>query len=84
MNIANIRATAAAAAAIALAGLAVPAAAANPAATRTNQQAATSARTAGQAQRVCVRTEFTGSRVARNVCRTQAEWERAGGVPRAD
>jgi hypothetical protein len=30
-------------------------------------------------QRVCVRTEVTGSRLTRTICKTQAEWDAAGG-----
>lgn len=32
-------------------------------------------------RRICVRDELTGTRLARTVCRTRAEWEAAGGVP---
>ena len=31
-------------------------------------------------ERVCARIELTGSRVARTVCRTRAEWEAHGGL----
>jgi hypothetical protein len=33
-------------------------------------------------QVVCVRYEFTGSRLPQRTCRTRAEWERDGGIPR--
>lgn len=87
MNTASIRNVTTAAAAIILAGLSVPAAAQ----THTNVTGASGQGTAAvtaprqsaeQDQRVCVRVELTGTRVARNVCRTRAEWAREGGIPR--
>jgi hypothetical protein len=35
-------------------------------------------------RRVCVEVPISASRIARRVCRTQAEWDREGGVPRAE
>ncbi len=32
-------------------------------------------------RRVCVRMQLSGSRISREVCRTQAEWDRMGGLP---
>jgi hypothetical protein len=32
-------------------------------------------------RRVCVRVSLSSSRLARRVCKTQAEWDREGGVP---
>jgi hypothetical protein len=39
---------------------------------------------ARQERQICVSTELTGSRMVRRICRTAAEWERAGGLPRGD
>ncbi len=36
---------------------------------------------ASSERRVCAMVELTGSRVARRICRTRAEWEALGGVP---
>lgn len=30
---------------------------------------------------ICVRTQITGSRLMRRVCRTAREWEEEGGIP---
>lgn len=85
----TIRNTAAAAIALALAGLAGPAAAqtqsniVNSAERTASSSSRTATRSADQRQ-ICVRDEITGSRLTRNVCRTRAEWERAGGLPNAD
>ena len=32
---------------------------------------------------ICARAEISGSRIARRVCRTAAEWEEMGGLPGA-
>lgn len=32
-------------------------------------------------RRICVRDTFTGSRMARRICKTAQEWETAGGIP---
>lgn len=32
-------------------------------------------------RRICARVELTATRIARRVCRTQAEWDRDGGIP---
>jgi hypothetical protein len=32
-------------------------------------------------RRICVRMEMSGTRISREVCRTQAEWDRTGGLP---
>ncbi|HEX8364168.1 MAG TPA: hypothetical protein VF603_02670 [Allosphingosinicella sp.] len=71
-------------ASIALAGSLAPAQAA-PAAARTgaavrgqNQSPASSER------RICVSADLTGSRIMRRICRTAAEWQRAGGIPTND
>jgi hypothetical protein len=71
-------------ASIALAGSLAPAQAA-PAAARAgaavqgqNQSAASSER------RICVSADITGSRIMRRICRTAAEWQRAGGIPTND
>ena len=49
------------------------------------QQAAPARSNANSSERqICVRMELTGTRVARRICRTAAEWERSGGVPESD
>lgn len=65
--------------------------AASPApAAETNQQAARTAQPQAQGndqasdhpnRRVCVRSDFTGTRVARLICKTEAQWEAEGGIP---
>ena len=35
-------------------------------------------------RRICVRADFTGSRLQRVVCKTEAQWEAEGGVPGRD
>lgn len=65
-----VRAGAVVAAAILAAGVAAPLHA---------QQQQTSSN--ASERRICVRMELTGTRVVRQVCRTQAEWDRAGGIP---
>jgi hypothetical protein len=72
-----------AAAAASLLCLSVPAAAmASDTSTATQRQAASrSSASDRQSQRICVRDEMTGSRMVRNICRTRAEWDRAGGLP---
>lgn len=42
--------------------------------------ASTQARRANP-RRICVRMEMSGTRISREVCRTQAEWDRMGGLP---
>ena len=32
-------------------------------------------------RRICVRADLSGSRISRQICHTQAEWDRMGGVP---
>jgi len=34
--------------------------------------------------RICVRAKFTGSRLARRICKTAAEWDAEGGVPASE
>jgi hypothetical protein len=75
----------AAAVAALLAGLSAPALA-QPAdrQLRSDQPAVSQARPverAEESRRICVRTELTGSRLTRTVCRTAEEWQRAGGIP---
>jgi hypothetical protein len=89
MNTARIRTAATAAAALVLAGLSVPAAAQTQSnivnsAERTETSSATSSSQPAAERRLCVRAEMTGTRLVRNVCRTRAEWNRAGGIPQAD
>lgn len=70
-----------AAGAIAMSAAALPAVAA-PAANQDSAQPGAQSGQAGQQargrdpnQRVCVQDRFTGSRIRRRICRTQAEWE---------
>jgi len=72
----------AAAAILLCAGLSAPAFAGDT--VTANASAQVRARTSSEAnaeQRICVRAEITGSRMQRNICRTRAEWDRAGGLP---
>ena len=73
----------AAAATLLCAGFSAPAFAQNTVTTNSSaQQRATARSSAGEgSQRICVRAEITGSRMQRNICRTRAEWDRAGGLP---
>lgn len=87
MNITKIRGIATVATALIVAGTALPAAAQTQNNVVSQERAATggtSASAARSERRICVRAEMPASRVARNVCKTQAEWNREGGVPRAD
>ena len=67
------------------AGLSTPAFAAETTTTTTTNSSATAAvRANAQPQAaapICVRTTLNVSLIQRDVCRTRAEWERAGGVP---
>ena len=67
------------------AGLSTPAFAAETITTTTTNSSATAAvRANAQPQAaapICVRTTLNVSLIQRDVCRTRAEWERAGGVP---
>jgi hypothetical protein len=90
MNIRN-SAIAAMTASLALAGLATPTLAAQDrsyAVARPGESqpasATTRTRAAESDRRVCVSVEMTGTRVARRVCRTEAEWEAQGGLPSRD
>ena len=46
-------------------------------------QSSQASRGAGN-RRICVIADFTGSRVSRRICKTEREWEAAGGVPTAE
>jgi hypothetical protein len=35
-------------------------------------------------RKICVRMEMPNTRLPRKVCRTQSEWDRAGGLPTSD
>lgn len=35
-------------------------------------------------RRICVRQRFSNSRITRNICKTQAEWDAQGGLDRDD
>ena len=77
----------AAAAILLCAGLSTPAVAAETTTTTTtttNSSATAAVRANAQPQAaapICVRTTLNVSLIQRDVCRTRAEWERAGGVP---
>lgn len=70
-------------------GLAVPAQATN---SSTNNNRSDDAQAQAQAgasrqagdRRICVRADFTGSRLLRTICKTEREWEAEGGIPTAD
>lgn len=68
-----------------LAGLAAPAVAGTTPDSENRQAAAAQAEarhSGGDDQRrICVRTELTGSRVQRTICKTAAQWEAEGGLP---
>lgn len=67
-----------------LAALAAPALAAPVPSTEENRAAAAQRDDTPRAdsqRRICVRAEFTGTRLSRRVCKTAAEWEAAGGLP---
>lgn len=70
----------------AVAAAALLAAAAAPLQAATADQLAAQQRSpnANSERRICAMVELTGSRVVRRICRTQAEWDRAGGVPGSD
>lgn len=70
---------------IAAAALLAAGAAAPLRAEATVQQARSSASADANAdRRICVRMELPNSRLPRRVCRTQAEWDRLGGLPTED
>jgi hypothetical protein len=89
VSIRHPRALALIAAAAVCAGLSAPAMA-----QRSNTHAAqlepSTASPAPRAERqadqreICVRAEFSNSRVPRRICKTAAEWEAAGGIPGDD
>lgn len=72
-----------AAASVALAASLAPAQAA-PTAGRTGANVQGQNQSADSSRRICVSAEITGTRMTRRVCRTAAEWERAGGIPGRD
>ena len=88
MNTAKIRGIVTVASALIVAGTALPAVAQTQtqnnvvSAERTSGGASTSSRAPGADRRICVRVDLSGTRVTRNVCKTPAEWNREGGVPR--
>lgn len=64
--------------------LAAAAAAPLQAATADQQAAQQQSRNANAQRRICAMVEMSGSRVARRVCRTRAEWEALGGLPESN
>ncbi len=72
-----------AAATVALAGSLAPVQAA-PTTGRAGANVQGQNQSADASRKVCATVELTGSRLARRVCRTPAEWERSGGVPGRD
>jgi Ni/Co efflux regulator RcnB len=73
-----------AAATVALAAGLAPAQAAPATAGRTGANVQGQNQSADPSRRICVSAEVTGTRMTRRVCRTAAEWERAGGIPGRD
>lgn len=71
-----------AAASIMLAGLAVPATANETAPRQDRAEQSTNQRNAQDQRRICVRATLTGTRMAQRICKTAAEWEAKGGLPR--
>lgn len=51
--------------------------------TNASGQARGNASAAPAERRICARVELSGTRISRRVCRTQAEWNREGGLPNA-
>ena len=45
------------------------------------QSRPTRANRADDQRRICVRADFTESRIPRTICKTAAEWEAEGGLP---
>lgn len=83
-TIRKIRTATTAGAAILLTALSVPAFAAESQASNTTNATVAVARQStenAENRRICVREQLTGSRLNRTICRTRAEWERAGGLP---
>ena len=86
LSIRTLRTMSLTAAAALAATLSVPAAASTNQATSTAQPPASAGDEAnadrhGNQRRICVRADFTGSRLLRTVCKTEAQWEAEGGVP---
>jgi hypothetical protein len=71
-----------AAASFALAAATAPVQAAPAARASANIQGQNQSADAGR--KICVRMEMPNSRLPRKICRTQAEWDRSGGVPTSD
>jgi hypothetical protein len=80
----RIRLVTTVAASIALAGGLAPAQAAPGVAERAGANVQGQNQSAGQNRRICASVETLGTRIVRRVCRTPAEWERAGGFPERD
>jgi hypothetical protein len=72
-----------AAATVALAGSLAPAQAA-PTTGRAGANVQGQNQSADANRKICATVELTGSRMVRRLCRTAAEWERAGGIPGRD
>ncbi len=64
--------------------LAATAAAPLQAASADQRPAAEAPASANSERRICAMVDLPSSRMPRRVCRTQAEWNRAGGVPAAN
>jgi hypothetical protein len=67
----------------ALVGSIVPAQAA-PQASRAGATVQGQNQSASSERRICVRSDMPNTRFSRRICRTPAEWERAGGIPTQD
>ena len=76
------------AAALLVAGAATPLqAAAVPGTANTSAQTSEPRQNNAQAsseRRICVRMALSNTRIERRVCKTQAEWDREGGVPQSE
>jgi hypothetical protein len=79
-NVSRIGFISVAAASLALAGSIAPAQAAQ-AASRAGATVQGQNQAASSERRICVRSEMPNTRISRRICRTQAEWDLAGGVP---
>ena len=85
-NLPRIRLLTIAAATLTLAGSLAPAQAAPGAADRTGAsvQGQNQSQATEEPRRICVRSEMPNPRIRRYLCRTQAQWDRAGPIPTSE
>lgn len=86
-NMPRIRFITLAAASVALVGSLAPAQAAPNSNSTANRAGATvhgQRQSAEAPRRLCVQSEMPNPRIRRNLCRTQAQWDRAGPIPTAE